>query len=192
MTGCSFTSSNDTTGVNSTKTISFTPKVMMMAGSSLQVTMPLWYSTTSNSIGSFLCSGISVRIRLNLELRFNFLDNLQSQFHLDNWNFYSWWICGIGQDVEFCGSAVDKPATEPLEPGSIRANFVSVGEFRHHNPELHWDSFNDDKSKHIYIAHAELAQHPKPEHKLSWIVDSNQCSLAVSLRRVPLSNASKT
>lgn len=63
MTGCSWSSASTITGVNSSKTVSFTPVVPMLAGSNLQVTLPFWFgSNTSNAgaIGGYTCSGVSV------------------------------------------------------------------------------------------------------------------------------------
>lgn len=68
LTGCSYTSSNDTTGINSTRTFSFLPSVLAIAGSNLVVTLPTWindFSSNSLAFGagagaSFTCVGISV------------------------------------------------------------------------------------------------------------------------------------
>ena len=64
MTGCSYGSASMITGSSSSKTFSFIPKVSLIAGSSLQVTMPMWFSNTiSNAGSSFTCSGITVFFR---------------------------------------------------------------------------------------------------------------------------------
>ena len=60
MNSCALTSSSLITGANSSKTISFTPVVPLIAGSTLQVSMPLWFGSLSNAGGSFTCQGITV------------------------------------------------------------------------------------------------------------------------------------
>jgi hypothetical protein len=67
LTGCSYVSANDTTGVNSTKTISFLPTVTVIANSNLVVTLPPWFydfsvNSAATEFGSayFTCTGISV------------------------------------------------------------------------------------------------------------------------------------
>ena len=65
LTGCSYVSSNDTTGVNSTRTISFTPSVPVYAGSTFVMTLPPWFDIISNnpistSGGTLMCTGGSV------------------------------------------------------------------------------------------------------------------------------------
>jgi hypothetical protein len=60
MTGCSFASANLTTGVNSTKTITFMPIVPILASSYLQVTMPLWFNTLTNAPSGQSCVGVNV------------------------------------------------------------------------------------------------------------------------------------
>jgi hypothetical protein len=68
MTSCSLTSSSLVTGANSSKTLSFTPTVPLIAGSTLQVTMPLWFGTLSNAASTFTCTGITVPLNVCLEL----------------------------------------------------------------------------------------------------------------------------
>ena len=60
MTSCTYGSSSLVTGANSSKTVSFTPSVGLIGGSTLQITMPLWFSNTlSNAGSSFSCTGIA-------------------------------------------------------------------------------------------------------------------------------------
>jgi uncharacterized protein CbrC (UPF0167 family) len=67
LSGCSYVSANDTTGVSSTRTISFLPTVPAVANSDLYITLPPWFADyPSNSAASefsgapFTCAGITV------------------------------------------------------------------------------------------------------------------------------------
>ena len=60
MTSCSYSSSSFVTGANSSKTLSFTPTVPLIAGSTLQVTLPLWFGSISNAGTSYSCTGVAV------------------------------------------------------------------------------------------------------------------------------------
>lgn len=65
LTGCSYVSSSDTTGVSSTRTISFTPTVPVYAGSTFVMTLPPWFGINSNhpvetNGGTFTCVGVLV------------------------------------------------------------------------------------------------------------------------------------
>jgi len=69
LNNCSYISSDDTTGVSSKRTISFTPSVPVFAGSVLIITLPPWFSNYpsnaaagENSGASFTCTGISVNL----------------------------------------------------------------------------------------------------------------------------------
>ena len=53
LSGCSYTSSNVTTGAISTRTISFLPTVEAISGSNLVVTLPAWFDDfPSNSLAA--------------------------------------------------------------------------------------------------------------------------------------------
>lgn len=60
MTSCSYASASAITGVNSTKTLSFQPIVPLIAGSSLQVSMPNWFTTFTNGPVAYTCTGVTV------------------------------------------------------------------------------------------------------------------------------------
>ena len=69
LNGCSYISSNDTTGVSSKRTISFTPAVPIISGSALILTLPPWFSdypsnaaASENSGASFMCTGLTVEL----------------------------------------------------------------------------------------------------------------------------------
>lgn len=64
MTNCIYTSSSSITGANSTRTISFQPSVSLVAGSFLQISLPLWFTTSSanvsNVVSTLSATGITV------------------------------------------------------------------------------------------------------------------------------------
>ena len=65
LNSCSYTSSNQTTGVNSTRTISFLPSAPVFAGSTFVMTLPPWFGTLSSnpislSGGTLTCAGLAV------------------------------------------------------------------------------------------------------------------------------------
>jgi len=68
MSNCTYTSDSYTTGVNSTKYFGFLPFGPVLNGSSLQVTMPLWFNGATNSPASYTCQGVSV-ISLSLRIQ---------------------------------------------------------------------------------------------------------------------------
>jgi hypothetical protein len=67
LSGCSYTSSDVTTGAISTRTISFIPTVPVISGSSFVVTLPPWFgdypsnsAAAENSGAPIPCTGVSV------------------------------------------------------------------------------------------------------------------------------------
>lgn len=61
LNSCQWLSSSTVNGASSSRTISFIPSVQLIQTSYLQVTIPLWFETTSNVIGSSItCGSVSV------------------------------------------------------------------------------------------------------------------------------------
>lgn len=60
MTACSYVSDNDTTGVNSTRTVSFSPSVELISGSTLDIVLPIWFGSTGSALSSLACTGVQV------------------------------------------------------------------------------------------------------------------------------------
>ena len=58
MTGCGYVGVNDTTGVNSSRTVSFTPSVEAIAGATLDITLPIWFDSTGSALDSLACTGV--------------------------------------------------------------------------------------------------------------------------------------
>ena len=65
MTGCTYVGSNDTTGVNSSRTVSFTPSVEAIAGATLDITLPIWFDSTGSALDSLACTGVQVNMYLS-------------------------------------------------------------------------------------------------------------------------------
>lgn len=65
LNSCQWLSSSTVNGASSSRTISFIPSVQLIQTSYLQVTIPLWFQTTSNVIGSSItCGSVSVPLIL--------------------------------------------------------------------------------------------------------------------------------
>lgn len=65
LNSCQWLSNSTVNGASSSRTISFIPSVQLIQTSYLQVTIPWWFQTTSNVIGSsIICSNVSVPLSL--------------------------------------------------------------------------------------------------------------------------------
>lgn len=67
LNSCQWISNSNINGATSTRTVSFIPSVQLIQTSYLQVTIPLWFNTStsaiSNVVGSSItCSAVSVNI----------------------------------------------------------------------------------------------------------------------------------